>query len=150
MPRGRPPKPKPGSAPLKVRKGAPTCPAYLNAAAKAKWKELVRDLKSADILAKVDADTMARYCVVFASWQKANDMIQKSSEILKGPNGGMVQNPWLAIRKAASAELHKISVQLGMDPLSRQRLQAPGAQAAAGVGMRDRSKGPPPPSGKPA
>lgn len=144
MPRGRPPKPPKGSTPPPVRTGIPKCPDYLNASAKAKWKELVRDLKSAGILAKSDVDTMARYCASWATWAKANDMIQKGGELYKGPNGGLIQNPYLAIRKAASAELHKLSQLLGLDPLSRQRLHVDpqAGKQRRGVSRRDRSKAP--------
>lgn len=127
------------------KKGSPPkCPDYLAAPAKAKWKELVRDLKNAGILAKSDVDTMARYCAEFATWQKANDMIQRAGELLKGPNGGLIQNPWLAIRKHASAQMHKISLQLGLDPISRQRLHVEPevAQKRQGVARRDRDKAP--------
>lgn len=132
MARGRPRNPNfGGSAPV-GRKGIPACPDYLNAPARAKWKDLVRELKAMGVATKTDADTMARYCVTFVTWAKANDLIQKTGEVLKGPNGGMVQNPWLSVRNKADNQLAKISVQLGLDPLSRLRLRTNAPAAKSG------------------
>lgn len=127
MARGRPPKKKPNHVTMRV--GAPPCPDFLDANAKAKWKELVAALKTADILATADGDLMARYCSEFATWKKANDTIQKTGEIFKGPNGGDVQSPWLSVRSKAGIQLNKMSEQLGLDPLSRQRLHVSAEQA---------------------
>ena len=123
MPRGRPRKPKSeGRAPSRAPAGVPSCPEFLSPIAKKKWKDLVKHLKLAGVLMHVDGDTIARYCVVYATWYKANEMVQKAGEVYLGPNSGFVQNPWLSIRKAASQEMQKISPQLGLDPRSRKLL----------------------------
>jgi len=120
--RGRPRRKRANEKSASGRPGIPDCPEYLSKEAKAKWSDLIRDLEGAGIIVKADADTMARYCETWASWRRANDWIQKLGEVYKGPNGGMVQNPYLSIRAKASSEMNKISAQLGLDPASRQRL----------------------------
>lgn len=118
---GRPRK-KIESKPLSVKRGAPACPTDLSDIAKQKWKELVEALKVADILSSADSDTMARYCEEFSTWKKANDRIKAEGEVVIAPNGWPVQNAYLAIRSKAAIQLNKMSEQLGLDPLSRQRL----------------------------
>lgn len=107
---------------LAVKRGAPPCPVDLSDIAKQKWQELVEALKVADILSSADSDTMARYCEEFSTWKKANDKIKIEGEVVIAPNGWPVQNAYLAIRSKAAIQLNKMSEQLGLDPLSRQRL----------------------------
>lgn len=122
MPRGRPKKIRTEMKLVKVVRGAPPCPDDLSDLAKKKWKELVGALKSANILSSADSDTMARYCEEAATWTRANKKIDEDGEVLVGPNGGDIQNPYLSIRNKAAITLGKMSEQLGLDPLSRQRL----------------------------
>lgn len=121
MPGGRPRK-KVEAKSLAVKRGAPPCPSDLSDFAKTKWQELVEALKVADILSSADSDTMARYCEEFSTWKKANDKIKIEGEVVIAPNGWPVQNAYLAIRSKAAIQLNKMSEQLGLDPLSRQRL----------------------------
>lgn len=132
MPSGRPPNPPKNAARPRPRAGIPKCPDNLSAAAKAKWKVLVKDLKEAGILTLVDTDNLGAYCECFATWQLANDMVVKGGVIQKGPNGGLVQNPFFSVRNKAAAEMRKYSVMLGLDPASRQRLIADAAPPAKG------------------
>lgn len=124
MPRGRPRKPPKPSE--RRSAGLQECPTHLSAHAKKKWAELVRILDRAGILKAVDADVLACYCEVYATWLKANKAIAKQGEVTKGPNGGQVHNPYVAIRKGAAAEMRRYSQMLGLDPLSRQKLDANG------------------------
>lgn len=121
---------------LTLKHGAPACPEFLDETAKAKWRDLVAALKTADILAHADVDTMARYCSEYATWRRANDKIQTEGEVLKGPNGGDIQNPYLSVRSKAAIQLNKMSEQLGLDPLSRQRLHVSTEAAEADAKSR--------------
>lgn len=129
MGRGRPR--KSGGSSGRIAGGVPACPKFLSDVARKKWRDLTKQLKQTGLLSHVDVDTIARYCAAYATWFKANDMVQKAGEIYLGPNKGLVQNPWLSVRKAASAEMQKISPQLGLDPLSRRHLEIEAAAQAA-------------------
>lgn len=121
MARGRPRK-KVESKSSTLRPGAPPCPDYLSDEAKRHWGELVAALKDANILSKADSNMMACYCEEFATWKTANDDIQANGLTFMGSNGWPAPNAHLAIRRAAVIQLNKIAEQLGLGPLSRQRL----------------------------
>lgn len=121
MPRGRPRK-KVESKSFALKPGAPPCPDHLSDEARQHWGELVAWLKEANILSGADSDMMACYCEEFATWKKANDDIKAKGLTFTGSNGWPAPNAHLAIRRAAVIQLNKIAEQLGLGPLSRQRL----------------------------
>jgi P27 family predicted phage terminase small subunit len=129
MPRGRPPKQKSNAQP-RPRAGLPKCPSGLNAEAKKIWKVLVRDLKPASILTTLDADILARYCFAMVRLRKAEEVLEKTPDAYKGPNGGLMYNLYAAIWQKWSRELSRLGGQLGLDPANRQRLRpGPGNDA---------------------
>jgi len=131
MGRGRPKSPIKFAARMRPRAGIPKCPAYLSPAAKKKWAEIVKNLKNAGVLTLVDGDILGSYCEYWATWFEANEKIVKVGSVYKGPNGGFVQNPYLSIRRNAAKDMAKLAERLGLDPLSRQRLQPDDQQEKA-------------------
>jgi len=123
----------------------PTCPSDLDAAAKKKWRELVKLLAETGMLRKVDRDVLALYCTAFSRWREAEKFVAKLGHLIKGPNGGSYINPSLAVANRAMEQMRRFGKLLGLDPASRKALGMKAATKVTGVQARDRSKGPPPP-----
>ena len=67
---------------------------------------------------------------LFAVWVAAIDLFEKASRrvsedglVVKGPNGGPMQNAYLAIQNRQTAILLKTGSTLGFTPLGRRRLK---------------------------
>jgi P27 family predicted phage terminase small subunit len=73
------------------------------------------------VITKADRDMMTLYCVAFSRWYGAEAKL-KIGAILKGPNGGLLQSPYLFVADHAAKEMQKLSRMLGLDPVSRKKL----------------------------
>lgn len=125
MSRGRPRRKRAGEKAPEGRKGIPACPSFLSESAKSKWLSLTDELEKMGLLTISDGDIMACYCEAWASWKEANDYVGKLGINYKssGGQGGLVYNQWLPARSKMANEMQKYRVQLGLDPLSRQKLR---------------------------
>src|SRR5262249_33490061 len=80
---------------------APRPPKWLQGLARSKWKEVARELSAAGILSTLDLDTLAAYCVAFATWRSAMTLVEKLGEVYK--SGDFIKrNPAVAMMQAAS------------------------------------------------
>ena len=99
MPAGRPPKPtaikalagNPGKRPLNNNEpkpsGIPSCPTFLDAAAKKEWKRISKELIEIGILTSVDRSILASYCDAYSRWAQATEELndlrkQKGKSVL--------------------------------------------------------------------
>ena len=133
--RGRKPKPtalkringNPGRRPLNdsepvVALGGFSCPKYLNDEARREWRRVVRDLKGAGVLARVDRATLEGYCVSYARWRLAEEEIETEGITITGPKGGVMKNPAVTVAVQERMLMLKFMSELGMTPSSRSRL----------------------------
>jgi P27 family predicted phage terminase small subunit len=148
--KGRKPKPvglkllagNPGRRPLPKQPsfGAkpPSCPAHLDATAKAEWRRIVGMLATAGVLALTDRAALAAYCQLYSRVVKLEKVVQKDGEVLSETiekrhyaKGGeeVVQKRTKYYRSPYAIELHSaydqmkaFIVEFGLTPSSRQRL----------------------------
>jgi P27 family predicted phage terminase small subunit len=116
------------------RRALPRCPDNLEGEAAKCWHRLARELYDAGLLSNIDRDALANYCIAYARHQKAEEMVAKSSEMLKAKDtvdadgnvkaGGFYQNPWLSIANKAQETMLKLAAEFGMTPSSRSRVKA--------------------------
>jgi P27 family predicted phage terminase small subunit len=111
--------------------GAPVCPAWLTIVAKAEWKRVVADLKSLDMLRGVDSASLAAYCMSYARWRSAEEIVSEEGQTVQEPivnKAGEVvghkikRHPATTIAKDAQAGMLRASALFGFDPSSRSRL----------------------------
>ena len=102
--------------------GLPRCPAHLDKAARAKWRQLAKEMTW---MAKVDGDILAAYCVAWARWVDAEEKVKVSGAVLKSTEGGFYQNPFLAVANKAIEQLTKLGSLMGLNPAERTRINAP-------------------------
>lgn len=133
--RGRKPTPthlkllhgNPGRRPIngdepKPASDLPTCPAHLNASAKAEWKRLARDLNRIGLLTMVDRGALAAYCQSWGRWVEAERKLKETPPLLKTPAGYIQMSPWLTIANKERELMARYMVELGLTPSSRSRL----------------------------
>ena len=114
----------------KPRAGRPICPAWLDADAKAAWRQLVPELEVMGVLTRIDRNALARYCRTWARWRKAEAFIDKHGEMypLKDEAGQprcFQQWPQVAIANKLAQQLTRLEQEFGMTPASRTRIQLP-------------------------
>lgn len=108
--------------------GLPRCPAWLDADAKAAWKQLAPMLAAMGCLTKIDTNALARYCRLWARWRKAEAFIDKHGEVypLKDDEGKtrcVQQWPQVAIANKLAQQLSRLEAEFGMTPSARSRIQ---------------------------
>jgi P27 family predicted phage terminase small subunit len=142
--RGRKPKPtalklldgNPGKRKLNQSEpsapGAPECPEFLDAEAKAEWFRTVPVLTAMGVLTKADRSALAAYCMAYSRWVHAEDQVKKYGTIVKSPEKGFpMKSPYLTVADQALEIMRKLMVEFGMTPSSRSRLRFE-AQGSAG------------------
>lgn len=112
---------------LETKPERPIAPAYLSDYAKSEWSYIVPKLDTLRILGKVDRAVLASYCEAVGTFREATEALQREGNtlVIKSIAGGYYQNPWLAIRNRATADILKLSSEFGMTPSSRSRFQKP-------------------------
>lgn len=101
----------------------PTCPDWLRGEAVTKWEQLAPQLHACGILANIDGDVLATYCQAWARWKEAEEMVGKSSQILKSAEGSIYINPALGASSMAIKQMLACMTKLGLSPTDRARLK---------------------------
>lgn len=136
--RGRKPKPtetkreagNPGRRPLNEREpvypaGVGDPPAHFAEEAREEWVRISRLMMAGGVLTEGDRAVLSLYCSVWSKWLRADRMVTRTGEILKTADGGLYQNPYLAVANRALEQLSKLAAQLGLDPTARTRVVVP-------------------------
>ena len=103
--------------------GGLSCPKTLNERAKGEWHRVVRDLRGAGVLSRVDRAALEAYCVAYARWQQAELEIEVEGITVRGPKGGVMKNPAVTVAHQAMLIMYKFMSEFGMTPSSRSRLK---------------------------
>lgn len=135
--RGRKPKPtetkreagNPGRRPLNENEpiypaGVGDPPGHFSEEAREEWIRISRLMMASGVLTEGDRAVLSLYCSVWSKWLRADRMVARTGEVLKTPDGGMYQNPYLAVANRAAEQLSKLAAQLGLDPTARTRVVA--------------------------
>ena len=134
--RGRKPKPtalkklegNPGKRPLNELEPMPRvsmlrCPNWLEPEAKKEWRRLAPVLIDAGILTSADAVPFAGYCQAYARWKEAEQEASKLGMVYR--DGDRIRpNPYIAISRAAFAEVKSLAAEFGLTPANRTAIIA--------------------------
>lgn len=108
------------------KRGRPTCPAWLDLAAKKKWRQLVPELDRLNMLTIVDGDMLACFCVAWSEHLAATELLAKEGHIVKNEVTGAIKpHPAIAMQRSAWQALRSFGALFGLDPSSRARLDVP-------------------------
>src|SRR5687767_9643668 len=100
------PGPRPTPTPLKIPRGNPgkrrlnaaeprataavlRCPAWLDDAARKKWKQLAPQLAKLGLLTSIDGDALAGYCIAWSQLRAASALIAKEGLTVETATGGL-------------------------------------------------------------
>lgn len=136
--RGRKPKPtalkklegNPGKRPLNDLEPLPQvtmlrCPNWLETEAKREWRRLAPVLIGAGILTSADAVPFAGYCQAYARWREAEEQVSRLGMVYKEKDTERVRpNPYIAIARAAFAEVKSLAAEFGLTPANRTAIIA--------------------------
>ncbi len=113
--------------PMPTRPGRPLQPpAWLDATAKALWKELSGELRRCGLLTKCDRASFAGLCEAWSEYRRASDKIEQYGATMTAPSGYEVQSPWVSIRNKAWSRFSKAASAFGLSPSARTGLQVQG------------------------
>jgi P27 family predicted phage terminase small subunit len=105
----------------KIDAAIPPCPKHLNQAGRKLWAEIGQELYDLGVLTGGDAGVFEVYVTALAMMRRVKPEIEKAL-IFQGPNGGPLQNPYLAIYNKAKEQVIKSGAELGLSPASRSRV----------------------------
>lgn len=114
-------------------KGMPRRPTWLSKGAARVWRRIVPHLQTMEIVGAIDAEALARYCVIFAKWRQAEEFVEENgtSYAVKDfvsdnhPDGiivGYKEYPQVGRAIAYAEQLLRIEKTFGMNPGARANL----------------------------
>jgi phage terminase small subunit len=126
--------------------GIPACPAFIKGAGRREWKRITGELFTLGLLTPIDRSALAGYCIAFGQLEEAEQELARMKKSYremmrlkkKNPsmkvnlsngmvsitsNGNVIMEPLLSVRKQALEMMHKFSVEFGMTPASRSRIE---------------------------
>lgn len=122
---------KPESLPQPTE-GAPTCPSWLTAEAKAEWRRVVPELERLKLLSKIDRGALASYCEAWSTLKAATGEVQKygismiviERELDDGTRlyAKVAKNPAVVVARDAMASIRSFCSEFGLTPSARSRM----------------------------
>lgn len=109
----------------------PIMPAHLSPAAQKEWKTIVPALARLGILAQVDAEALAAFCMTYARWIDAEAEIARTGILVIEPvvvDGQQIgerykKNPAVTVSHDCLRLMKSFLVEYGMTPASRTRIR---------------------------
>ena len=128
----------PGKRPLNLKepdfKGTPKCPSWLPLEAKREWRRAFALLEPFRILRGTDQSIFSAYCVSFARWKSAEQIIEREGQTVREPvvsrsghDTGKFKikvHPAVAIARAERLSMQRFANLIGLDPSSRARISS--------------------------
>lgn len=100
------------------------CPFPANSIAGKKWAEVVEGLEHFKLIDKIDNTHIEGLCVAYEQAKKADAQVKKDGQFMVGARGTMIKHPCVQISAEAWKLVRAYSNDLGLNHLSRQRMQA--------------------------
>jgi P27 family predicted phage terminase small subunit len=101
----------------------PRAPAHLDASGRAKYYHLARRLSKYGLFSEADVENLSMLCDAWSIWRQAALDIQKNGITAPLVNGTTKANPSVLIARDARREIHRLSLEFGMTPAARTRIQ---------------------------
>lgn len=101
-------------------------PDWITGVARDMWLRVAPLLCSQHVVQQSDIQNIEVYCLAYMHMRLAAVDIQNNGIVVTGANGGPVKNPALTAFNEAKSQMVTVGSLLGLDPVSRARLMAPG------------------------
>jgi P27 family predicted phage terminase small subunit len=102
--------------------GKLTCPAWMPAAGRARWRELVALLVPIGLLKPAHRDALVAYCTAWAELRYATMTLAKEGHTVK-TRFGVGHHPAVAMQRSAWKAIKDFSTLFGLDPSSQSRIK---------------------------
>jgi P27 family predicted phage terminase small subunit len=118
----------------------PYCPDFLVGHARAEWDRIAGGLHRLGLLSQLDVMPLASYCVAYARWREAEELLAEmaardqvtSGMLVKNQSGDARINPLAKISRLAAADMVRYAGEFGFSPAARARIAAgPGSAQPA-------------------
>ena len=86
------------------------------------WNRVATDLVDRQLMAAVDRDMLAIYCVACDAYFEACSKLNEMGYLIPTERGGMKQNPWVSIRNQSAKTVCQTGALFGLSPLTRLAL----------------------------
>ncbi len=107
----------------------PTCPHWLEEAAKVEWMRVAPELNRLGLLTRVDRAALAAYCQSYARWQEAETILSSEGITCEYTNKNGSTNttlrPEVLVAKQYLQFLRAFCSEFGLTPSSRARMVLP-------------------------
>lgn len=115
--------------------GEPSMPDDLPKKAQLQWKRLVPILQGMKVLTSADGDALAALCVVRVRWRQAEDLIDRTGQLIKEtitkPDGTVIvrvkKNPAVTVSSDALRHMRALLSDFGLNPAARSGVHAEGS-----------------------
>ena len=97
-------------------------PKYLDGLALETWQWAAPLLRGAKILTEADTKVLELYCYCYQNFRVAQQQLNEEGPTIENESGMKRKNPAAEVVKQMMSELRQYSAFLGLDPLSRGRL----------------------------
>lgn len=110
-------------------------PETLDGVSLEKWHSTVPKLKAMGVFTEADRSVWERYCIDYALWRQAMEMVVKYGDVMRFPPKKEGDPPYMQVSPFASqmmkyaASLLKIEMQFGLTPSSRTQVNIHATQA---------------------
>jgi P27 family predicted phage terminase small subunit len=105
---------------------APEIPKELCRVARAKWSELIADLKRNGVLSTDTREILIAYCTIYAHWMEARKNVKATGLAIAGVdkagNTTITRNAYVAEMHKFREQMNKLLPEFGLTPASRQKL----------------------------
>lgn len=100
----------------------PACPSHLKGRECERWQKTSEVLTAKNIYDVDTEDVLVAYCVQYARFLDAEDKIREYGITTTGSHGGTVLSSWVAASNQAYDRLVRLAGELGLTPVSRNRV----------------------------
>lgn len=117
--------------PKKPKQTAPTTapppepPMPLAPAARAKWDQLVADLRDRGEWSDRDRHALAVLADSLATYEQAATHIAEHGAVVLSPRGEAVKSPFVTVQNQAFERIHRLASAFGLTPASRATIKTP-------------------------
>ena len=113
----RSPEPQPG-----IQKSPPS---WLPSWAKVFWRKYAFKLKEFGILTEADRPAFEELCLLYDRIRECHEILQRDGLMVEGARGGQVKHPLVSVMNAAENQFRMLSIEFGLTPAARDRLDLP-------------------------
>jgi P27 family predicted phage terminase small subunit len=101
---------------------APALPDWLSPDARQEWSRVLGLIATAGALSRPDADVLSAYCETLVLFRRAIAMLHRDGITFVSDDRMIKRHPAVGIASDARKDLVRLAAELGMTPVSRQRL----------------------------